>query len=491
MAFKAAEEKVSKSAIWTPQPGPQVEAILADWCPILLYGGAKFGGKSDFLLGDYLQDLPTYREHWQGVLFRRALTEFTELKLRASELFPKAGGIWKQQQQEWHFPDYGKGGLVPILRFRYLEKFEQISLYEGHSYPWIGIDELGDWEDPNAFFRIVTLNRYGRAKIDRIRLRASCNPGGRGHAWLKRYFFDPAPGGYTPLWDDELKCYRLFIPAKLDDNKIGMANDPGYEHRLNRAGSPALVRALRHGDWTVVAGAFFSKFSSRNVVRPHEVPSHLTRFMALDPGSSDPFAITWWFVADGLPIGGQVYPRGACVCYREWYGEKTEEDGERVRGLKLSTDELANGIHERELGENISYRVAGHDLWDTRRGPSEQEKLAVLGIVFGRAEISRKPGWKNMHDMIAGKDGVPMAYWFESCVKCIESIPLLQHSKRDAEDVEDSPNDHAPDSCRYALMGRVTVSDKKSSEKPLSQQFKPPTIDELWAAREAAMRGRR
>lgn len=645
------KERSGTLGIWTPQEGPQVDAITADWCPIVLYGGAKFGGKTDFILGDYLQDVIKYGQHWQGILFRRALTEFTEIKLRSKELYPKAGATWHEQAHEWRFPNGA------ILRFKYLEKFEDISLYEGHcvaegtpirmadnsikpiehvavgdlvqtlsgpkavtklwgssykecvearttkgvqrhplnhriltqlgwlsyaqlkqsvtcdnssaladlkdtlpetviarlvkegqdqageiqtyshpyswrvfksevatelvpctltpvgvckvydltvagvnhyisgpgfvnqnSYSWLGIDELGDWEDQNAFFRCLSLNRYARAHIPTLRLRATCNPGGRGHAWIKRYFIDPAPGGYQPLYDEVLKCHRLFIPARIEDNKVGLQNDPNYESRLMRSGSPALVRALRYGDWNVVAGSYFNTFSSRNVIRPFEIPHWWTRFVAFDPGSSDPFCLTWWAVSDGsIP----PYPKGALICYREWYGEKTVEDGDRIRGLKLSVAQIADGIKDRERGEKINYRVAGHDLWDTRKGASDAELYASLhNIHWLKAEIKRKQGWRRMYEMISGEQELPLAYWFENCIKCIEHIPLLQHSTRDVEDAEDSPLDHAPDSCRYAINSRPYLTKEQSKKPTIEEVFRPASLNDLWSEHENQLRHR-
>ena len=38
---------------WTPQPGPQERAIRASFIEQLLFGGARGGGKTDFLIGDY------------------------------------------------------------------------------------------------------------------------------------------------------------------------------------------------------------------------------------------------------------------------------------------------------------------------------------------------------------------------------------------------------------------------------------------------------
>jgi hypothetical protein len=38
---------------WMPQPGPQEKAIRASFVDELFFGGARGGGKSEFLLGDF------------------------------------------------------------------------------------------------------------------------------------------------------------------------------------------------------------------------------------------------------------------------------------------------------------------------------------------------------------------------------------------------------------------------------------------------------
>lgn len=81
-------------AAWSPQPGPQAEAISATWCDELFFGGARGGGKSDYLLGDYLQDVPKYGEHWQGILFRRTYPEIKSLIERSQAIYPKTGAKW-------------------------------------------------------------------------------------------------------------------------------------------------------------------------------------------------------------------------------------------------------------------------------------------------------------------------------------------------------------------------------------------------------------
>lgn len=467
------EDTPKQTALWTPQIGPQFNAIMADWCPCIFYGGGKFSGKSDFLLGDYLQDLATYREHWQGIIFRRSLTEFTELKLRSSELFPKIGGVWHEQKSEWRFPTFGTKDSIPILRFRYLERLDDISQYEGHSYPWVGVDELGDWEDQNAFFRLFTMNRYGRFHIPNKRIRATGNPGGVGHQWIKEYFIDPAPMGSKILFDDKLKTNYMFIFGTCQDNKIGMQNDPGYWDRMNRAGSEEFVRGIKYGDWNAIAGAFFA-FRQHHIVPPFKLPNHWMKFMAMDYGTcgeADPFSIGWWAISDGITDDNNEseFKRGDMIRYREWYG----------KGLpKMTVWEIAEGVKKYEQpGEKLAYRVAGGDIMQKRgTGPSVFEIFRDEGLFFQKADMRRDAGWQMLRGKLRGKgDNRPSLYVFSTCTDSINVIPTVQHSKKDPNDLQES-NDHIPEEWRYAVTSRPWIMD--GAPKPESKMVSNRNIKE-------------
>jgi hypothetical protein len=116
--------------------------------------------------------------------------------------------------------------------------------------------------------------------------------------------------------------------------------------------------------------------------------------------------------------------------------------------------------------------------------------MSRQGINFVKAEIRRKPGWRHMLDAIRGENNIPLAYWFKSCIKCIQHIPMAQHDKKDAEDVEDSPTDHTLDSIRYAIMSRPWA---KTLEKRLDpwKSYKYPTINDMWELHERQLKGRR
>lgn len=455
--------------VWTPQPGPQVDAILADWCPILLYGGAKYGGKSDYLLGDYLMDVPKYREHWQGILFRRSYKQFTDLITRSKQLYPRAGAEWKKGDSEWHFKEGS------ILRFRYLESLDDLENYWGHSYPWIGVDEVGEWEDPKAFFRLFTLLRYGNAPIPTKRLRASANPGGAGHAFVKEYFIDPAPTGYRPIYDELLKKHRIFIPASIDDNQIGLMNDPDYEANMNRAGSPELVKAWRYGIWDIIAGAFYPEISDKHFIDPIRIPDWWTRFCCMDWGAcgeGDPFWIGWIAISDGCILG---IPKGALVVYREYYG----------KGLpKVTVSQVAPKIIEFEVGENIQYRVAGGDIEQQRgTGTSIYEIFTQYGLHFKRADRRRLDGAQAVREHLVGKNKVPDLLITKNCPGLFGCLQTLQHDPDNGADCLQS-NDDPYDGLRYGVMSRPYITNSPAPLVP------PQGIEALTFAKALELEGR-
>jgi predicted phage terminase large subunit-like protein len=73
------------------------------------------------------------------------------------------------------------------------------------------------------------------------------NPGGRGHDWLKERYIDPARPG-VPFQSPD-GTMRVFIPSKLQDNRILMEKDPGYVDRLRASGPSWLVKCWLDGNW--------------------------------------------------------------------------------------------------------------------------------------------------------------------------------------------------------------------------------------------------
>jgi hypothetical protein len=289
-------EKQSKP--WHAQVGPQLEAIKKHVVPELFFGGAKGGGKSDYLLGDFAQDVPTYGANWRGVIFRKSYPQLEELVMRALSIYPAwfmldAKECWRTGTHTFAWPNGA------TLKFRHMESDDSWMEYQGHQYTWIGFDELPQWANAKPYQQMKSTLRNAALNIPNKRMRSTGNPGGVGHGWVKQYFaIDRFPfGGQLIEPQTRGGTARMFIRSKVTDNKILMENDPGYVDRLADLGSAALVQQYLDGDWNVVAGAFFPEFSiDRHVVKPFEVPREWMRFRAMDWGSSKPFCVKWWAV---------------------------------------------------------------------------------------------------------------------------------------------------------------------------------------------------
>ena len=123
-----------------------------------------------------------------------------------------------------------------------------------------------------------------------VGFRATGNPGGPGHQWVKARYIDPAPLGNRIIRDEQTGLKRVFIPSKVDNNRH--IDVEAYKQNLRASGSKELVSAWLDGDWSVTLGAFFDCWDSkRHVVRPFEVPAEWMRFRSMDWGSAVPFSV--------------------------------------------------------------------------------------------------------------------------------------------------------------------------------------------------------
>jgi hypothetical protein len=468
---------------WTPQTGPQADAIAFDWCPELFYGGAAGGGKSDFLLGDYLQDMPKYGQAWQGIIFRRTYPELEELQARSREIYPPTGAMWSEARRTWTWANGAS------LKMRYLERDQDATRYLGHQYAWIGWDELTQWPSLYAY-RYLRARLRSAHNVPTKRIRAAANPGGPGHLACKAYFIDPAPMGYELIKDPATGAERMFIPAKLKDNAILLKNDPNYIGRL--AGLPeALRKAMLEGDWSVVEGCFFDNWSGRNIIRPFPIPAEWLRFRSMDWGSARPFSVGWWAVVNEeveveSVAGTQLLPRGALIRYREWYGCA----GEPNVGLKKTAEEVAEGIAELQEADQVAYGVADPSIFASDGGPSIAERMFRKGVTWRRADNTRVArrgamgGWDQMRARIGGDAVGPMLASFHTCRDFLRTVPVLQHDMTRAEDVDTAAEDHCADEARYACMSRPWVTDKPAPA-PEAKTLGQMTWDELHAFNDA------
>lgn len=438
--------------IWQPQPGPQTALIQ---CPVfeVFYGGARGGGKTESSIGDWLEHSSRYGEHAIGVFFRRTFKQLEEVVARTQQLFPKLGASYNKQEATWTMPNGAR------LKFRYIERDEDAEEYQGHSYTRIYVEELTNFPSPGPINKLRATLRSAVGVPCGMRLTG--NPGGPGHNWVKARYIDPEPRGFKIITEEEqlmiddelitIKLERVFIPSKLKDNKLLLKNDPTYILKLRQSGSEQLVRAWLNGDWDVIDGAYFDEFDySKHVLSMDWVkrfPVRATRFRSFDWGSAKPFSVGWWIVSDGT----WGLPKDAIVRYREWYGKRAPNVG-----LKMTADLVAKGILQRSPREEmVQYGAADPAIFIRNGGPSIAETMMVQGVMWRPADNKRIPGWQEVRRRLSTASGAPLLYVTEDCEDFIRTIPVLQHSEKDPEDLDTDGEDHAADDVRYAVMSRA------------------------------------
>ncbi|WP_135210373.1 terminase large subunit domain-containing protein [Vitreimonas flagellata] len=464
--------------IIAPQAGPQAAYVL---CPHfdVCYGGARGGGKTFGSLLDWLEHEGRYGAKARGLFIRRHQVDLEDTIEEAKLLFEPLGAKWKEKGTHFRFPSGA------ILRFRYLDRDEHAKNYQGHQYTRVYVEELTQFPDPKPVDKLkATLrSKYGVP----VGFRATCNPGGPGHSWVKQRYIDKGAWRVVtyeftnPFTKEKVSRSQVFIPARLDDNPKLLQSDPGYVAGLYMSGSEQLVRAWLLGDWNIIEGAFFSRWKTeRNVARPFKIPEHWLRFRSFDWGYATPFSCGWWAVASEdtafESVSGRrlVIPRGGLVRYREWYGVK---EGEANRGIERTAEQVCSGFRDedgswvpgivaRSEGEQIAYSVADPSIFRRVTGPSIAKTMHGKGVSFRRADNTRVArrgamgGWDQMRNRIDGVDDEhPMLIVFETCIDFIRTVPALQHDPNNAEDLDTDGEDHAGDDCRYACMSRPWVKE--------------------------------
>lgn len=466
-SIKQKEEEI----IFKPNPGPQTDFLSASETQVL-YGGAAGGGKSYALLADPVRYFGN--PNFSGLLIRRTNDELRELKWESQKLYPKilSGAKWSEQKSLWTFPSGAK------LWLSYLDRDEDVLRYQGQAFCWIAVDELTQYSTPFAWnFLFSRLRTTDPELKPHLSMRATTNPGGPGHHWVKKMFVDPSPPG-KPFWATNMDTgetlidpdtgkplfKRLFIPARLSDNPY-LSDDGIYKSTLLSLPDDQR-RKLLDGDWSVTEGAAFPEFREHiHTCEPFDIPHTWKRFRSADFGYSS-FSAVHWFAID--PAYETLY------VYRELYvSKKTGRD-------------LARLILNLEDGERIQYGVLDSSVWHQRggEGPSIAEEMISEGCRWrpaDRSKGSRVAGKNRLHELLKVNPHTekPGIIFFNNCRQIISDLPMIPSDPKGGDDIDDRYiSDHTYDSIRYGAMSRPRSRSpfddwftQKDSYKPFDKVF--------------------
>ena len=447
-----------KDFLWNPgEVNDKQQKFLDSTAMFTCYGGAKGGGKSHIIrikaIGGAL-----FNPGISILMMRKTYNELEENLIRPilKELAPDLFSY----NATTHLMTFENGSTI---KFGHWAGDESEHEYNGLQYDWIFIDEATQFTERS--FNFLGGCMRGTSPYPK-RMYLTCNPGGVGHAWVKRLFIDRDYHRFPddPERDEHPENYE-FIFATVEDNKWLLESSPMYLKNL--ASMPDdLRRAYRYGDWDAIGGNYFPEFKdNKHTTRPFRIPDHWPRFRSFDYGL-DLFVCLWWAIDED----------GRCWCYRSYEHEK------------LIVKEAAKAILEHTLpNEKIIATYAPPDMWNRQKdtGKTMAEIFLLNGINVVKTDNNRVQGHMLMKDMMSpielhdpfvksmykGKppDKLPGFIVFNTCDKLISDIKSIQADDKNPNDCAKEPHDitHTVDACRYFLVTRTL---KAEAQLPMEEE---------------------
>ena len=461
-----------------PRPSEKQRLFLTDRHKYIGYGGARGGGKSWAVRVKAVLLCLRYAGI-KVMIVRKTYPELQENHI--VPLCQMLGCYLDGDERIASYNDDKKQIAFPNgsrILFRYLENEKDALRFQGTEVDVLFVDEATQQSEAS----MEKLRACVRGTNDfPKRIYYTCNPGGEGHAWVKRLFLD------RRFREGEEPDEHSFIQALVTDNAALMEKNPDYLKQLQSL-PPKLREAWLYGNWDIFEGQFFEDFRAEpdtraaaehgctlsreelkaqgrwcHVIEPFDLTAGPRRgwtiLRSYDFGYGKPFSCAWW----ALDYDGVLYR------VLELYG-CTDTPNE---GLRWTPDKQFQEIAriEREhpwlRGRKIE-GVADPAIWDASRGESVAETAARFGVYFVPGDHKRIPGWMQCHYRLQFDDeGRARMYVFDNCKAFIRTIPLLQFAKSEPEDLDTSQEDHVADEWRYLCMARPILPLRPVAEKPL------------------------
>lgn len=442
---------------------------LAMTCPAreILYGGAAGGGKSHLMrvaAATYSMAVPGL----QSVIFRRYYPDLKKNHMEGPTSFP---ALLQPLVQSGHCEivaneiRFFNGSRISLS---HMQHAKDMIRWQGAEIHLLLMDELTHFTDEMYRFlrgrcRMVGITPPPGLKDHFPRIICGSNPGGVGHVWVKKTFVNKGEFVIHRAPKSEGGMLRTYIPARLDDNPSLLRDDPDYENRLEGLGDAMLVRAMREGDWSIVAGAMFGDAwrTDRHVCDPFPIPVEWKIWRGADDGFSAPAAVVW-LTQD--PDTKTTY------VIDELYRAKMLPDVMAARVKARDANIMRIDSEGEEFRNNV--RISGI-LDSSAFGDTGQQNAIPRGAVMNQMGLnwtpcakwsgSRIAGAQHLHRMLAinKRTRQPFLRFFRHCTNAIEILPSLPRDPKEPEDVDTDAEDHIYDALRYGLQWKRSGAQKK------------------------------
>ena len=409
-----------------PNLYPKQEMFCKSKAKYTCYGGARGGGKS-FVARVKAILLALYYPGIQILLLRRTYNELLEnhvvplqkeLKCQQKDKIAQ----YKSQEKVFEFPNGSR------IKLGYCDTETDVLQYQGQAYEAIFMEEATQFTE-FQFNCLKECNRLSGNCTKQVnpRMYLTCNPGGVGHAWVKRLFID------KDYIKDEIAEDYMFIPALVFENEYLMKNDPGYLKTLQSLPEDRR-KAMLYGEWDVYEGQFFPEFKRNvHVVEPFPIPGDWYIYFAMDYGLD--MLAGYWIAVD--------FDNNAYV-FREVY-----ESNLLVSEAREKIKEMTH--------ENVYMYLAPPDMWNRHKetGKSTADIFAEGGIELYKTNNDRIQGWLQMKEWLKvykdeQEQDTSKIKIFSTCKNLIRCLPQVQHSDKKIGDVANEPHEltHSVDAIR-------------------------------------------
>ncbi len=474
---------MSKELIVTPFYKPHAKQVLLHNAPIaiediwiILFGGAKGGGKSAGILADAFLFCQTY-PNAKCCILRESLDAVKQSFLdKLPTLFPQeVDGIKLYEYREKSSSWYPSRAIVfpnkSYITLQRVANYAEARAKQGWEFHYLAIDEVTKQEERTVDYLIScvrsadVLNPYTNKRMSiPTKIVFGCNPGGIGHKWVKDRFITPTVTQYddnnTPVQTKDvvefvenpmrpgetIKRYIRFIPALARDNP-----NLNSAYMANLMCQPEHTKMMdMYGSWHVVAGKMFN-LKDTQIVRPYVIAKDLARyenqveiFVSIDWGYKPSYHAAHWHA---------VFADHRVVTFKELYGQElvfedfVKEVARLSEGMYISATCLPHDMFRR--GDR--YRDdTGKNIGETKSDVFDHHRLNPIGVESGKGKVHLRFDKIHSATSIVNPDGIYKFRITSDCEMLIEELNNAVHDEINPNELAKACKDHALDS--YGLF---------------------------------------